>query len=150
MKDQTQAHKSRTKLGTVAKTAGVVTILLIGTGPVAQRMSDGPTGPIPGGLLRTGTLVSEPDVDWSFANGQMIELQLVEPLGSRTTGVMVHEGQLYAIATGRNGRAVGFAGSSGRGPDGWSQRHLVLSHGPAARSDHSFFADLRQVGRAQT
>ncbi len=94
MTDQTHAQ-SRTKLGTVAKTAGVVTILLIGTGLVAQRMSDGPTGPIPGGLLRTGTLVSEPDVDWSFANGQMIELQLVEPLGSRTTGVMVPEGQLY-------------------------------------------------------
>ena len=42
-------------------------------------------------IKRTGTLVSEPVVDWSFAQGRMIELQLVEPLGSRTTGVMVHE-----------------------------------------------------------
>ncbi len=92
---QTREHKERSLLSAAAKIAGLVIILLIGTGLVAQRMSDGPTGPIPGGLLRTGTLVSEPDVDWSFANGQMIELQLVEPQGSRTTGVMVHEGQLY-------------------------------------------------------
>ena len=56
---------------------------------------DGPSGPLPGGRLRTGAIVSEPDVDWTFADGQMIELQLVEPLGSRTTAVMVHEGQLY-------------------------------------------------------
>ena len=70
--------------------ASVLVAMLLGC-----PLLDGPSGPIPGGRLRTGAIVSEPDVDWSFADGQMIELQLVEPLGSRTTAVMVHEGQLY-------------------------------------------------------
>ena len=60
---------------------------------------DGPTGPIPGGQLRTGTLVSGPDVDWSLAAGEveplLVEVQLIEPLASRTTGALVHDGQLY-------------------------------------------------------
>ena len=81
------------------KVAGILLLVLmglIGAGLVAQRMSDGPTGPIPGGRLSTGTLVSEPNVDWSLATGgELIELQLVEPLGSRTTGAMLHGGQLY-------------------------------------------------------
>ena len=77
----------------------------VGIGVVA-RFSDGPIGPFPGGQLRTGTLASAPDVEWSFANGPLVpafgtvpiayvELQLVEPPRSRTTGVFVHEGQLY-------------------------------------------------------
>ncbi len=72
----------------------VLVAALIGIGVVA-RFSDGPIGPFPGGPLRTGTLVSAPEVDWSFADGREIELQLVEPPGSRTTGIMVHEAQLY-------------------------------------------------------
>ncbi len=72
----------------------VLVAVLVGIGVVA-RFSDGPIGPFPGGPLRSGTLVSEPEVDWSFANGREIELQLVEPPGSRTTGIMLHEGQLY-------------------------------------------------------
>ena len=81
--------------------------LLVGIGVVA-RFSDGPMGPIPGGTLRTGSLVSEADIDWSIVLGdkgacvrgvcppmEPIELQLVEPPGSRTTGIMVHKGQLY-------------------------------------------------------
>ncbi len=68
---------------------------LVGIGVVA-RFSDGPIGPFPGGPLRAGSLVSEPAVDWSFAEeiGE-VELQLAEPLSSRTTGILVHEGQLY-------------------------------------------------------
>ncbi len=72
-----------------------VVAALIGTVLIAQRVSDGPMGPISGGPLRTGTLVSDPGVDWAFAAGQPIELQLVEPLGSRITGVIVHEGKLF-------------------------------------------------------
>ena len=60
---------------------------------------DGPTGPFPGGRLRAGDLVSEPDVDWSLITRDVeplfIELQLVEPPRSRTTGAIVHEEQLY-------------------------------------------------------
>ncbi len=80
----------------------VFVAVLVGTGVVA-RFSDGPIGPFPGGPLRTGSLVSEPDVDWSFVDwesrpGRIIELQLVEPPKSRTTGILVHEGQLYVSA----------------------------------------------------
>ena len=70
----------------------VLVAVPVGIGVVA-RFRDGPIGPFPGGPLRTGTLVSESDVDWSLAHGREIELQLVEPLGSRITGAIVHEGQ---------------------------------------------------------
>ncbi len=76
----------------------VVAVLVavpVGIGVVA-RFSDGPIGPFPGGPLRAGALVTEPDVDWSFANAE-IELQLVEPPGSRIVGVVVHEGELFAV-----------------------------------------------------
>lgn len=78
--------------------------VVVGIGVVA-RFSDGPIGPFPGGPLHAGTLVSEGQVDWSLATGGalespgaeplFIELQLVEPPGSRTTGVMIYDGQLY-------------------------------------------------------
>ena len=76
--------------------------VLVGIGVVA-RFSDGPIGPFPGGPLRAGSLVSEPDVDWSFVDwegrpGRIVELQLVEPPRSRTTGILVHERQLYVSA----------------------------------------------------
>lgn len=94
------------------KTTAVVVLLLFGLfcvlvvgAFVVQRVSDGPAGPIPGGRLTTGVLASEPDVDWSAATGGeigqqlseplLIEIQLVEPLSSRTTGVMLHAGQLF-------------------------------------------------------
>ena len=64
-------------------------------GLVAQRLSDGPTGPIPGGELRKGLLVSQTNIDWSFGHGQDLELQLMEPMGSRITGAMVYRGELY-------------------------------------------------------
>jgi hypothetical protein len=73
----------------------VLVVLLVAAVLVVQRVSDGPLGPISGGPLRSGELVTERDVDWSVANGRTIELQLVEPPGSRVTGAMVHEGQLY-------------------------------------------------------
>ena len=84
-----------------------VAAMVVGIGVVA-RYSDGPIGPFPGGELRAGTLVSEAKVDWSRAiSGEgesqgaepsFIEFQLVEPLGSRTTGVMLYEGQLYVAS----------------------------------------------------
>ncbi len=102
----------------VALVAALVAVL-VGIGVVA-RFSDGPIGPFPGGPLRTGTFVSEPDVDWSLAHGSFgeIELQLVEPLGSRTTGVMVHEGQLYVPCD------LGFMWRRFSGPTRW-MLHLI-------------------------
>ncbi len=79
---------------------GIALLLLaaaaVGLMVLARRFSDGPIGPIPGGVLRFGNLIADADVDWSFAaETQLVQLQLVEPLGSRTTGVIVYEGQLY-------------------------------------------------------
>jgi hypothetical protein len=76
--------------------------VLVGVGVVA-RFSDGPIGPFPGGQLHSGTLATEAEIDWPLALGGeiqgveplFVELQLVEPPGSRTTGVMLYEGQLY-------------------------------------------------------
>ncbi len=70
--------------------------VFVGIGVVA-RFSDGPIGPFPGGPLLTGAFVSKPDVDWSFAHGREIEVQLVEPPGSRITGAVAHEGQLFLV-----------------------------------------------------
>jgi hypothetical protein len=62
----------------------------------AARFADGPIGPFPGGPLRSGEMVSDAGVDWSFAELlEEIELQLVEPPRSRTVWVLVHEGQVY-------------------------------------------------------
>lgn len=78
-----------------ALVAAALVVVLIGTVLVAQRVSDGPMGPISGGPLRTGPLVSDADADLSAFPGGEIELQLVDPPGSRTTGALVHDGQLY-------------------------------------------------------
>jgi hypothetical protein len=57
---------------------------------------DGPLGPIPGGPLRSGELVSSPVLDWSFvASVEEIELQLASQSRSRTTWVLFHEGHAY-------------------------------------------------------
>src|SRR5882672_8339557 len=74
----------------------LVIVSLIGTVLVAQRIADGPIGPLGGGPLRAGTLVTDPNVDWSFLDGgKEVELQLVEPPRSRITGSLVYDGQLY-------------------------------------------------------
>jgi len=88
-------QKMRNNRVATAIIASVLVSGLLGSGLTGCGYTDGPMGPIPGGELRSGTLVSEPNVEWSLADQQMIELQLVEPLRSRTTGAMLHEGQLY-------------------------------------------------------
>src|SRR5882672_9701764 len=86
----------KTTLSYSAIVAAVLAVLLVATVLVAQRVSDGPIGPLGGGPLRTGTLVTEPNVDWSFlGGGKELELQLVEPPRSRVTGSLVYEGQLF-------------------------------------------------------
>ena len=68
---------------------------LVAVGAVA-RHSDGPIGPFPGGPLHRGAIVVDPDVDWSaLTSTREIELQLVDPPLSRTTWLLVHEGQAY-------------------------------------------------------
>lgn len=72
----------------------LIAVLWIG-GRTAQYLADGPWELIPGGELRSGELITEPVSDWSFVHGETVELQLVNPLKSRYTGLMVHEGELY-------------------------------------------------------
>ena len=77
----------RIVLGAIA----LVALLFFGA-----RFRDGPLGPIPGGALEAGPEVSAPIGDWSFAKdvGE-IELQLASQTTSRTTWILVHEGQAY-------------------------------------------------------
>lgn len=62
---------------------------------VASRFSDGPLGPIAGGPLRSGELVTDANVDWVAVGAREVELQLVDPPRSRRTGSLVLDGQLY-------------------------------------------------------
>lgn len=80
----------------VALLVGVIAVIGYFGFKLAQHRSDGPlTDMIPGGELRSGTLVTEPVSDWTFAHGQTVELQLVSPLRSRYTGLVTHNNTLY-------------------------------------------------------
>ena len=62
----------------------------------AARFHDGPLGPIPGGPLAAGELVSEPVTDWSFVKDTgEIELQLVAQPKSRITWIFYLDGKAY-------------------------------------------------------
>mgnify|MGYP003519457942 FL=1 len=64
------------------------------------RLLDGPLGPIPGGALQSGVMVSGPVGDWSFASDvEEIALQLEAQSRSRTTWILVHEGRAYIPAS---------------------------------------------------
>jgi len=76
-----------------------IVVLSIITLLVATRFSDGPKGPIPGGELTSGSYVDASQVNWKSVLGNKpvseIELQLLNPTGSRTTGAFVYNGELY-------------------------------------------------------
>jgi hypothetical protein len=78
-----------------------IAVVLIAAGVyAAHKISDGPMGPISGGPLRAGALVSDPNVDWAAAlaeqkPGQGIELELVSTGESRTVGAFAQDGALY-------------------------------------------------------
>jgi hypothetical protein len=73
-----------------------VLALLVGALFLGARYHDGPLGPIPGGPLEAGALVSEPVADWSFAKdvGE-VELQLDSQSRSRITWILVDGEQAY-------------------------------------------------------
>jgi hypothetical protein len=78
--------------------AVVVAVLLLGVAGVflAARFHDGPLALVPGGPLTSGELVADPVADWSFAAPvDTIELQLVGDGTSRTTWILVRDGQAY-------------------------------------------------------
>jgi len=74
--------------------------LLIVVAFFGARFLDGPLGPIPGGALVSGELVSEPVADWSFAKDvPEIALQLASQSQSRTTWILVSDGKAYIPAS---------------------------------------------------
>ncbi len=63
---------------------------------VAARFHDGPIAMFPGGALVAGELVSDPVLDWGFAESlETIELQLGEEDTSRTTWILVSVGRAF-------------------------------------------------------
>lgn len=63
---------------------------------VVARVSDGPIGPLAGGPFRSGDVVSGAAIDWRLlTNTPEVELQLLDPPRSRTTHIVVLEGQAY-------------------------------------------------------
>lgn len=70
----------------------------------AARFGDGPLGAFPGGELVAGEWVDAVPSDWSFASDvQEMDLQLEEPLSSRRTWLVVHDGSLYVSCSFPNG-----------------------------------------------
>ena len=89
---------------TVLIVIGTALVLLVIAGYFGARGSDGPIGPIPGGPLTSGELVTEARVDWLAATEGLIESQpqpyfvefeLEESATSRTTGILLLDGEIY-------------------------------------------------------
>ena len=79
-----------------ALTVALLGVLSWGAFSIAQYRSDGPLNDmIPGGQLQAGELVNTPITDWSFFDGETVELQLVTPLKSRWVGLVSYNDALY-------------------------------------------------------
>lgn len=77
----------------VLAACGVVLSLVLAA---VARWSDGPIGPIVGGPFRSGERVSGAEIDWErLAATPEVELQLREPPRSRTTHLVVLDGEPY-------------------------------------------------------
>jgi len=77
----------------------IVLVVLVALLAAAARYHDGPLGPLPGGPLASGELVTTPVADWSFAaNVPEIALQLESQSKSRTTWILVNDGKAYIPA----------------------------------------------------
>ncbi len=63
---------------------------------IAQKVSDGPMGPLQGGPFKTGEIVVR-QTDWSFVEQAygLPEILLVAPGTSRITGLIVYKRELY-------------------------------------------------------
>lgn len=76
----------------------LVVLLAVGIAAlfVGARFADGPIAIVPGGPLKSGELVADGNVDWSFAAEEAeIELQLASGNTSRTVWIVVHDKQAY-------------------------------------------------------
>jgi Uncharacterized protein conserved in bacteria (DUF2255) len=78
-------------LGIVAAIVALIALVFFGA-----RFHDGPLGPIPGGPLVSGEIVSAPVADWSsLKDTGEIELQLASQQRSRTVWFFVLGGKAY-------------------------------------------------------
>ena len=86
-------------LGRIVRGLLILLVVLVGAVAalfVGARFHDGPLGPIPGGSLQAGELVTQPPADWSFATDVTeIQMQLAYESTSRTTWVLVKDGVAY-------------------------------------------------------
>jgi hypothetical protein len=63
---------------------------------IDKKRGDGPSILFPGGELVAGELHAGPEPDWRFTDGvSTIELQLLDPLSSRTIFIMESDGKVY-------------------------------------------------------
>lgn len=72
----------------------MVLVLAVAGLALGARFADGPIAIFPGGTLRSGPWVEDPNVDWSFAE-QTAEIELQSGGRSRTTWVLVVDGEAY-------------------------------------------------------
>jgi|TARA_B100001971_G_C18261300_1_gene587118 hypothetical protein len=74
----------------------LIPLVTIATLKIYNQNADGPSILFPGGELVSGELHTGPDPDWSFTDDvPTIELQLVNPLSSRTIFIMESGGKVY-------------------------------------------------------
>ncbi len=74
----------------------LVVVIAIAGILIGARFADGPLGIIAGGAFRTGELQSGPEPDWSFVRDiPTLEFQSLDPVRSRTTWVLYHEGRVF-------------------------------------------------------
>ncbi len=83
----------------ILQIVGIVVLILavtIITLRIDNQDADGPSILFPGGELVAGELHTGPEPDWSFTDEvTTIELQLVNPLSSRTIFIMESDGKVY-------------------------------------------------------
>ena len=86
-------------LRTILQVIGVIILIplvTIITLRIDNQDADGPSILFPGGELISGELHTGPDPDWSFTDDvPTIELQLLNPLSSRTIFIMESGGKVY-------------------------------------------------------
>ena len=75
----------------------ILAVVLVVAGVfVGARFSDGPLAIVAGGAFSTGEPYTGPEPDWSFAKDfDTIEFQSLNPVRSRTTWSMTHEGRIF-------------------------------------------------------
>ena len=86
---------------------GLIAILVLGSIVFTfyMRIHDGPIEIFAGGPFKSGDLVSGIEPDWrKFKDRDTIEFQMLEPVRSRTTWLVVYEGKLYTLSSYMNSK----------------------------------------------